>query len=116
MSFNLKLGDDHDIIIGRSAERTQGLEFTAQLVKCRLLTFLGEWELNRNLGLPWMGVLRKSFDISALKFAVQNTIENTAGVLTVDSLSMRADTKTRMLTIEFTVTSKYGEISSGVSI
>lgn len=116
MSFNMKLGADHDIIVGRTVARTEKLEYTAQLVKCRLLTFLGEWELDPNLGLPWVGVLDRSYDISAMKFAVRNTIQSTTGVKSVDSLSLRADTNTRLLTVSFTATSVYGQISTEVTV
>lgn len=116
MSLNLKLDAAHDIIVTRSVARTQGLEYCAQLVKCRLLTFLGEWKLNANLGIPWTGVLDRSYDISATKFAVQRTIETTPGVKALRSLSLVADNSTRLLTIEFSATSIYGEINTGVTI
>lgn len=116
MSVNLKLNAEHDIIVTRSIERTEGLEYCVQLVKCRLLTFLGEWKLDANLGVPWTGVLDRSYDISATKFAVQRTIETTVGVKTLNSLTLKADNETRLLTIEFTATSIYGEISAGVTV
>ena len=116
MSFNLKLGADHDIIVGRQVSRTDKLEYTVQLVKCRLLTFLGEWALDRGIGVPWTGVLDRSYDISATKFAIQNTIQTTVGVKSINSLSLKADPTTRLLTVEFTATSIYGEISAGVTV
>lgn len=116
MNVNLKLNDAHDIIVTRSVARTSGLEYTAQLVKCRLLTFLGEWKLNPNLGVPWTGVLDRSYDISATKFAVQSTIETTPGVKSLNSLSLKADPDTRLLTVQFSATSVYGPISSEVTV
>ena len=116
MDVNLKLGDDHDIIIGRSAVRTSGGEYTAQLIKCRLMTFLSEWVLNRNIGLPWWEVLEHKYDVSSIKLAVQNTILETKGVLSVDELVISVSPSTRNMLIEFVVTTSYGKISSGVSV
>lgn len=116
MNVNLKLDANNDIIVTRSVERTSGLEYTTQLVKNRLLTFLGEWKLNPNLGIPWTGVLDRSYDLQATKFAVQNTIETTRGVKSLNSLSLVADKDTRLLTIEFSATSIYGPISSQVTV
>lgn len=116
MGYNLKLDENHDIIVTRSVERTDGVDYVIQLVKCRLLTFLNEWKLDPNIGIPWTGVLDRSYDIAATKFAVQRTIETTAGVKTLDSLSLRADNNTRLLTIEFTASSIYGRIGTVVTI
>lgn len=116
MAFNLKLDENHDIIVGRQAARTEGLDYTVQLVKCRLLAFLGEWPLDRSIGVPWTGVLDRSFDISATKFAVRNVIMTTPGVKALNSLTLNADKTTRLLTIEFNATSIHGEISAGVII
>jgi hypothetical protein len=113
---NLKLDENHDIIVTRSIARTDGLEYCAQLVKCRLLTFLGEWKLDPNIGIPWTGVLDRSYDISATKFAVQRTIETTPGVKSLNSLTLKADNETRLLTVDFTATSIYGEIAMGVTV
>ena len=116
MDSNLKLDDNHDIIIGRQAARTSGLEYTAQLVKCRLLTFMGEWALDRALGVPWAGVLERSYDISALKFAIQNTIQTTNGVKSLDSLELKANPDTRLLSVKFSATSIYGKIGLEVTV
>lgn len=116
MSFNLKLDENNDIIVGRQVARTGGLEYTAQLVKNRLLTFLGEWALDRSLGVPWTGVLERSYDISATKFAIQNIIQTTKGVKNLDSLNLKADPSTRLLTVQFTATSIYGPIQTEVTV
>lgn len=116
MAYNLKLDVNHDIIVGRSVERVEGLLYVTQLVKCRLLTFLGEWKLDRSVGVPWTGVLDRTYDISATKFAIQQTIVTTPGVKTLDALTLKADNTTRLLTVEFTATSIHGPIISGVTV
>lgn len=116
MAGNRKLDVNHDIIIRRGTVRATDQEYVAQLVKCRLLVFAGEWALNRSLGIPWQGVLDRSYDITATKFAVQNTILETPGVRSLESLNLRADTTERKLVIEFVATTEYGSISSEVQV
>lgn len=116
MASNFKLDENHDIVVGRQVERTDKLGYTVQLVKCRLLTFMGEWPLDRSLGLPWTGVLDRSYDISATRFAIQNVIQTTTGIKSLNSLNLVANPQTRILTVEFTATSIYGEISAGVNV
>lgn len=106
----------HDIIPGRQMTRVSGALYVAQLVKCRLLTFLGEWVLDRNIGAPWYGVLERHYDISATRLAVKNIIETTSGVLVLESLELQADNRTRQLSIQFTAKTTYGGISEVVSI
>lgn len=106
----------HDIMPGRQITRVSGAQYVAQLVKCRLLTFLGEWELDRNIGAPWYGVLERHYDISATRLAVKNIIETTSGVLVLDSLDLQADNRARQLSIQFTAKTIHGGISEVVKI
>lgn len=113
--FNLKLGEDHDIIIGRGATRVHGVEQVAQLVKCRLLTVFAEWEQDKNLGVPWFeGIFKKNAKLSDVQTALANVIRRTNGVLHLISLEVVADTKTRKLSVNFDALSVYGKLSDVV--
>ena len=61
--MNYLLNENHDIIVGKRITRTAGARYVAQNVKCRLGTFLGEWMLDVNVGIPWDAVLVRNYDI-----------------------------------------------------
>ena len=108
--------DTHDIIPGRQMTRVNGALYAAQLVKCRLLAFLGEWVLDRNIGAPWYGVLERHYDISATRLAIKNIIETTSGVLVLEALDLQADNRARQLKVQFTAKTVHGGISEVIEI
>lgn len=108
---NLKLDSNHDIIIGRGATRVVGVEQVAQLVKCRLLTILGEWELDTNLGLPWFeSIFTKNVRPADIEAALANIIRTTNGVRQLVSLDVNPDYRTRQLAVSFVAASVYGDL------
>lgn len=116
MAGNLKLDSNHDIIIGRGATRVGGAEQVAQLVKCRLLTLLGEWKLDTDLGLPWFdAIFSKQVRTADIQAAVANIIRSTNGVQQLIAINVNANYRTRELDISFTAISDYGDISEFVT-
>lgn len=112
MAGNLALDSNHDIIIGRGATRIGGAEQVAQLVKCRLLTLLGEWKQDTSLGIPWFeGIFTKNVRPADIQLTIANIIRGTAGVQQLISIELDADYRARTLTITFTAISDYGNIS-----
>lgn len=112
MAGNLKLGSDHDIIIGRGATRVGGVEYVAQLVKCRLLTLLGEWQNDTSLGLPWYdGILSKNSRASDIQVALANVIRSTNHVRQLLTLEIEPDYRERKLSVQFTAISDYGDVT-----
>ena len=112
MAGNLALDSNHDIIIGRGATRIGGAEQIAQLVKCRLLTLLGEWKQDTSLGIPWFeGIFTKNVRPADIQLTIANIIRGTAGVQQLISIELDADYRARTLTITFTAISEYGNIS-----
>ena len=112
MAGNLALDSNHDIIIGRGATRIGGAEQIAQLVKCRLLTLLGEWKHDTSLGIPWFeGIFTKNVRPADIQLTIANIIRGTAGVQQLISIELDADYRARTLTITFTAISDYGNIS-----
>ena len=112
MAGNLALDSNHDIIIGRGASRVGGAEQISQLVKCRLLTLLGEWKQDTSLGIPWFeGIFTKNVRPADIQLTIANIIRGTAGVQQLISIELDADYRARTLTITFTAISDYGNIS-----
>lgn len=111
MAGNLALDSNHDIIIGRGATRIGGADQVAQLVKCRLLTLLGEWKQNTELGFPWFdAIFSKLVRPADIQAAISNTIRGTAGVQQLLDIQIVPDFRTRQLTITFNAISDYGNI------
>ena len=117
MAFNLKLNSDNDIIIGRGASRVGGKEYTAQLVKNRLMTVLGEWKADPSRGLPWFSdIMIKAPDLSLIEGLILSCIKETPHVLDVLSISMSLDKETRTLTVTFEAVSDWGTFNSTVAV
>lgn len=116
--MNLKLDSNTwDIIIGRGAERVEGVEFTAQMVRSRLQTVLGEWEPVPTLGMPWFdSVFTKAIDISIIQSLVVDEIRKVAHVIDVTTMDLNLDKRSRMLYINFTAMSDWGEISDTITV
>lgn len=116
MAFNLKLDSNHDIIIGRGTARVEGMAYTAQLTKTRLLTVLGEWKADPNLGLPWFSdIMIKSPDLSLVEGLILSCIKETPHVLDVLSISLVLDKETRILTVTFEALSDWGTFNDTVA-
>ena len=117
MAFNLKLNSDNDIIIGRGTARVEGLAYTAQLVKNKLLTVLGEWKADPSLGLPWFSdIMIKNPDLSLVEGLILSCIKGTPHVLDVLSIALSLDKETRILTVTFEAISDWGTFGNTVSV
>lgn len=112
MAGNLALDSNHDIIIGRGATRISGAAQVAQLVKCRLLTLMGEWKLDSSIGLPWFeAIFTKQVRPADIEAAIANIIRGTPGVQQLISIEVDADYRARSLGISFSAISDYGDIT-----
>lgn len=117
MTMNLQLSADHDIIIGRGASRVGGLAYTAQLVKSRLLTVLGEWKADESRGLPWFSeIMIKSPDLSLVEGLILNCIKETPHVVDVTGINLSLDKDSRVLAVTFTGISDWGVFDSTVAL
>lgn len=114
--MNLKLDDNGDLVINKGAGRLSGIAYVAQLISNRLKTIKGEWELDRNDGLPWFtDMLKYNPDMSYIYTLILNAITNTYGVTSVDFLQLNR-LPNRTLSVSFRVTSKYGLIDNTVEV
>ena len=111
--MNLKLGSNNDILIDRGAVRTDGLEYTAQLVGNRLKTIYGEWELNREIGLPWFtDLLRHTYNKELIYGWISKIILSTPNVTGLKNLILGVDKATRTLIVYFEAATIYGDLES----
>ena len=111
---NLKLDSNWDIIPGKGMTRVVGVEYIAQLVKSKLLTLYGEWDLDLAVGVPWFNnVLGTSEGLQSAQQIILNTINQTWGVYEVTDFN--AAYSNRQLTVTFTAASIFGNLTSEVS-
>lgn len=111
---NLKLDSNWDIIPGKGMTRIVGVDYIAQLVKCRLLTLYGEWDLDLTLGVPWFNeILGTTAGINTAQQIILDTINQTWGVYEV--ITFDATYSNRQLSITFTAASIFGDFTSEVS-
>lgn len=111
---NLKLDSNWDIIPGKGMTRIVGVDYIAQLVKCRLLTLYGEWDLDLTLGVPWFNeILGTTTGINTAQQIILDTINQTWGVYEV--ITFDATYSNRQLNITFTAASIFGDFTSEVS-
>lgn len=110
------LDSNHDIVIGRGTSRVSGAPMVAQLVKCRLLTLLGEWKQDQSLGIPWFdAILSKQVRPSDIQATVANIIRSTEGVRDLVDVQIDPDFRTRLLKLSFVAISDYGDISEFIT-
>jgi hypothetical protein len=104
-----------DLVIGRSAARVVGVDYTAQLLRERLQTLLGEWEQDPTLGMDWIGLLSRNAPITEIERKVRTLILETSQVLEIISLTVIPNYRLRKLSIDFVVASTHGDINGSVT-
>ena len=114
--MNLFLNELHDIVLdGRTMRRHSGTSYSAQTAKTNLHLQEGEWIVDPNEGLPWLsGALDKGVPLPLVAQLIKSTVENTVGVLSVDSLEYDFDKGSRKLNVSFAGTTVYGKTFVGV--
>lgn len=102
-SHDLMFSENNDLII------ISGVEQVAQQIKCRLKFWLGEWFLDISKGVPYLdSILIKNANLQQIRSIFRTQISGIEGVSKVDSLTLSWDRKTRVLTVEYEVTTSYG--------
>ena len=111
---NLKLDSGWDTIPGKGMTRVVGVEYIAQLVKSRLLTLYGEWDLDLTIGVPWFNnVLGTPEGLQTAQQIILTTINQTWGVYEVTDFN--TSYSNRQLNVTFTAASIFGNLTSEVS-
>lgn len=91
----------------------EGIDALRQILGNRLKMFLGEWYLAPNEGVDWLSLAdQKIFVKSAFLDEVRKAILKEPSVTRIVSLDADFDPKTRRVSIQFEVESKFGMLSS----
>ena len=108
----------HDIVIGAyDLPIVRGVDLIRQCLKQRLLTILGEWFLNTEIGLPWFQELsQKGIEDDRVTALIMRVIAETEGVTEVVEFDLSLDRAARRLNVDFRVTSPEGEIAVELAI
>ena len=73
-------------------------EAVGQHVRQRLMTYLGEWFLDREVGVPWIrDIVGHGYDPVMAESVLKAEILDTDGVTEINSFSVRFDNSTRGL-------------------
>ena len=75
-----------------------GGEAVAQHVRQRLMTYEGEWFLDRAVGVPWLrDILGEQYDPALAEAVIKAEILDSDGVVDINSFSVRFDRSSRGL-------------------
>jgi hypothetical protein len=108
----------HDLIIENSdLQLVDEREWLLQSVKIKFLFFLGEWFLDTTAGLDHFGlVLVKDPDLNLIDNMFKIALIEYDEIIEILDYSSSLDTVTRELTVSFSCSTTYGEISDTVTI
>lgn len=91
---------------------TDGVFATRQRLKIRLKLFLREWFLNQDAGIPYYdAVFVKNPDLFLIESVLKSAILSTPRVLSITSFEVDLNNATRVLFINFSVSTSDGAIN-----
>ena len=101
---DLALDANGDLDLTGGGSLVEGQQAIAQRLKIRLLTFLGEYFLDSDRGLPWLEWSSTKFDdltLRQVKLAALGTVQTETGVVSVDPSQCVAtyNRTTRLVTV-----------------
>lgn len=74
-------------------------EAVGQHTRQRLMTFYGEWFLDNQAGVPWIGkILGESYDPALAEGVIKSVVMDTDGVTEITSFDVKFDRQSRNLT------------------
>jgi hypothetical protein len=86
------------------------LEYMAQKVRCSISLFLGEWYLNKNIGIPYIPTaMEKINHRPLLETALIVAISNTKGIKRLASFDPVYDSRKRLMKISFVAECENGD-------
>jgi hypothetical protein len=115
--LNLKTSDSGELVLlAGSAALVSGLDAIAQAIRCRLLTFRGEWFLDESLGLPYFDEVLglKPPRVTVARALVRDEILKVPGVTSVLEIEVAMDGGARELGIAYRIATELGELAGAV--
>jgi len=110
--LDIRLTEDGDIdfVNGDTVVTTSYAESVQQRIIVRLRTFLGEWFLDLNYGVPYFQtILSKGTSKQTIDMILQQTILETEGVLNITTFSSEINPNTRDYKMTFVAKLDNGE-------
>lgn len=102
---------------GASLSFLDGAERVTQSVAIRLRTWLGEWFLDAEHGVPYVDdILGKGRRPELIEAILRAQILSVAGVRSIESFELSTDPHTRKLTVTFSATSDEGLVTATVGL
>jgi len=88
-----------------------GVDAIAQNLRTRYLFFLGEFHLDRTLGVPWIErILTKDPELTVVNGILRQVALEADGVLSISNFSSELDPATRRLAVSFDAETVEGSI------
>jgi hypothetical protein len=88
------------------------LEYLAQKIRCCLSLFLGEWYLDKTIGIPYIPTeLKKALHRQMLEAAIRTKIMSVRGVIKLLSFTPEYDSAKRVLSVSFVAETDAGELA-----
>lgn len=108
---DLLLGDDNDIVITSDAVLSRGLAGIAQACRIAVQMFAEEWFLDLDVGIPYIqSILGQRSVVATLQArkAFRDELLAVEGVTGISALDTSFESSTRILTVEWIVTTDFG--------
>lgn len=113
-AFKLDTNGDRIIENGKAVIVTAG-ECLAQRLTNAIRLDKGSWFLDTDLGIEWFDILgEKTISTRAVYSRIKNILLADSEVDSIVNIDLSMNNKTRTMTVSFTVTSIYGEITGDV--
>lgn len=111
--MDFKLDDNNDLVIeNNNLLLIDGADLVKQILKERLQTFLGEWFLDTDLGVPYFqDILKKGVNLKTISNVFKNEILGTPGVIELEKFNLDFTEGNRRLSLDFSVRTEDGSIT-----
>lgn len=94
-------------------KQVTGVDAVAQRIYCKLKTYLGEFWLNRELGVPYYQVIfKKGVDLSIVNTLIKSYILSDDAIIEITEYTFSLDRVKREFTIAFSAKTTIGFISN----
>lgn len=104
-------------IVNNTIHFFTGADEVGQRITQRLRTFLGEWFLNQNIGVPYFQeILKKNPNNRIVEAVFKREIIDTPGVIGLESFEILADNATRVITLRIRCKTESGDVQTEVTI
>lgn len=110
------LDSHHDWLFGKGAnDYKKNRDAVAQNIETRLLSFFNDCFFAATAGIDWFNYLQGK-NLVELNLVVSSTILNTENVTQLDQLSIVLNRHSRVITIRYTATTVYGQVTASQSV